>query len=259
MMMNPYYLTKNSFLPLFTSLSLLSLAMMTLAMLWKIEMNTFLIPLILIIPFIYWFLELERETNYLGLMLNKENNFILFAFMLFILSEIMFFMSFFWSYFHFSFSPDIELGNSWPPMGIEPIPFFETPLLNTVVLLSSGVSITWAHHMFYYKKTKLNMIILVLMTIILGVYFSILQLEEYQSSSFSINDSCFGSNFFIATGFHGIHIIVGSMLLFSVFIKFLVGMNPTMYQTHFETAAWYWHFVDVVWLFLYLCIYWWGH
>nr|YP_011018276.1 cytochrome c oxidase subunit III [Parachordodes pustulosus]WQH58893.1 cytochrome c oxidase subunit III [Parachordodes pustulosus] len=261
MMNNPYYLIKNSFAPIFSAFSLLSIMCLTTSFMWKTTHAglslTFCI-LTLNFIFLYWFIETYRESLLLNTMTFFEDKSLLFSFLLFIVSEIMFFFSFFWSYLHYSFSPDFELGNAWPPMGLTPIPFFETPLLNTIVLLSSGVSITWAHHMFYNYNSKFSISLLVMLTILLGVYFSFLQWEEYSTALFSINDSVYGSGFFTATGFHGVHIIVGSLLLFSVLVKLLMGVNPMDFQAHFETAAWYWHFVDVVWLFLFLCMYWWG-
>jgi cytochrome c oxidase subunit 3 len=142
-------------------------------------------------------------------------------------------------------------------MGLTPFNPFQIPLLNTLILLTSGVSVTWRHYRLMennYTKAKISLII----TIILGIYFSILQLYEYIEASFSIADSVYGSSFFIATGFHGIHVLIGTTFLFICLLRHLNFHFSNIHHFGFEAASWYWHFVDVVWLFLYVSIYWWG-
>ena len=149
------------------------------------------------------------------------------------------------------------MGGIWPPVGIQTFNPFQVPLLNTIILLSSGVRVTWAHHALIegnFTQTKDGLLI----TIGLGIYFTILQGLEYYEARFTFADGVYGSTFFIATGFHGLHVIVGTLFLIVTMIRLL---NCELRITHhfgFEAAAWYWHFVDVVWLFLYLIIYWWG-
>nr|QDH52425.1 cytochrome c oxidase subunit 3 [Gordionus wolterstorffii] len=261
MMNNPYYTVKNSWAPLFSALSIFFTMGLLSATMWKSGEGGFFVVALIMFSFMFmiWFKEIYREADSVSTMADKEIPLLEFSFLLFIVSEILFFTSFFWAYFHFSFSPDGEMGNIWPPFSLAPIPFFETPLLNTVVLLASGISITWAHHLFFSKSNWNNGMYLILVTMLLGAYFTFLQAQEYFESPFSINDSSYGSVFFTATGFHGLHIIVGTFLLLSVLVKFVKGVVPSLFQTHFELAAWYWHFVDVVWLFLYICIYWWGY
>jgi len=164
---------------------------------------------------------------------------------LFIISEVLFFVSFFWSFFHFSLAPNIEVGNSWPPIRVIPFNFYEIPLLNTLILLVSGGTVTWSHMSFGVNKHSINISSL-LMTIILGGIFTLLQYYEYQESSYSITDASFGSSFFLTTGFHGIHVIVGRIFLGFTWYRLLVGCFSKYHYFGFEAASWYWHFVDVV-------------
>lgn len=135
---------------------------------------------------------------------------------------------------------------------------FIIPLLNTIILLTSGISITWAHHRLINNNYK-QLFYGLLITIILGIYFSILQLFEYIEASFNISDSSYGSTFFLATGFHGLHVLIGTTFLIICFIRNLIIHFSSNHHFGFEAAAWYWHFVDIVWLFLYISIYWWGN
>lgn len=205
-----------------------------------------------------WWRDVIRESTfqgshtylvYLGLRL---------GIILFIISEIFFFISFFWAYFHSSLAPSIDIGQLWPPLGIKPFNPFDIPLLNTIILISSGITVTWTHHSILNKNFS-ERIKRLIITIILGLYFSLLQLIEYKESPFTISDSIYGSTFFIATGFHGIHVIIGTtFLLVSLFRLFSLHYR-NKHHFGFESAAWYWHFVDVVWLFLYISIYWWRY
>ena len=144
-----------------------------------------------------------------------------------------------------------------PLWGINVFNPLQIPLLNTIILLSSGVSVTWAHHSLIEKNYSQSFQG-ILITVILGVYFTILQGFEYNEASFSISDSTYGATFFIATGFHGLHVIIGTSFLLICLLRHLANHFSPYHHFGFEAAAWYWHFVDVVWLFLYLSIYWWG-
>jgi len=176
---------------------------------------------------------------------------------LFIISEILFFTSFFWAFFHRRLAPNLELGSQWPPMGVLSINPFHVPLLNTAVLLARGVTVTWAHHaLIQIKNTTTTKAIQ--LTIFLGVYFTTLQGWEYWDASFGLADSTFGSVFFLATGFHGIHVIIGSLFLTISFLRHKLNIYSLNHHTGLERAIWYWHFVDVVWLFLFTFIYWWS-
>jgi cytochrome c oxidase subunit 3 len=184
-----------------------------------------------------------------------------FAVILFILSEVMFFFSFFWSFFHYSLSPSVFIYCVWPPIGISIISPWGIPFLNTIILLSSGVSLTVAHRAFLSNRF-ITASVYLFYTIVLGLLFTLCQLFEYMNCSFSINDSVYGSIFFLMTGFHGLHVIVGTVFLILTLFRlqcetFEVSFFST-YHIGFDLAAWYWHFVDVVWLFLFSAVYWWG-
>jgi len=225
--------------------------------------NTFDLSLItlggicLIIVSYQWWRDISRESTFQGLHTSKVLNGLKWGIILFITSEVLFFFSFFWAFFHRSLSPNFEIGLFWPPIGITPFNPFSIPLLNTLILLSSGVTVTWAHH----RVTEGNLTQFthrIILTIILGIYFTALQAYEYLEASFTIADSIYGSTFFVATGFHGIHVLIGTTFLTICLIR---GIKLHFSQYHhfgFEAAAWYWHFVDVVWLFLYINVYWWG-
>lgn len=204
-----------------------------------------------------WWRDVSREGRLQGLHTNVVLEGLKIGIILFIVSEIFFFLSFFWGFFHNSLSPSIEIGLNWPPVGVNPFNPFQIPLLNTIILLSSGVTITWSHHELIESKIHLRKISL-LLTFMLGAYFSFLQGVEYLEASFCISDSAFGSRFFLATGFHGIHVLIGSSFIFVTFLRINKGLLSQTHHFGFEAAAWYWHFVDVVWLFLYLNLYWWG-
>jgi len=177
--------------------------------------------------------------------------------LLFILSEVFFFLSFFWAFYDRSLAPTLELGIIWPPKGIIPLSVYSVPLLNTLILLSRGITVTWAHHRLMINFFKKRVIRLGL-TVILGIYFIYIQWLEYNEAIFSIRDGVYGRTFFIATGFHGIHVIIGTSFLFYVLILLFQGKLLFNHHFSFEAAAWYWHFVDVVWLILFISIYWWG-
>nr|YP_010735812.1 cytochrome c oxidase subunit III [Erianthus versicolor]WEL32784.1 cytochrome c oxidase subunit III [Erianthus versicolor] len=204
-----------------------------------------------------WWRDVTRESTFQGLHTNNVVKGMKMGMILFITSEVLFFMSFFWAYFNSSLAPNVEIGMMWPPEGIKSFNPMNIPLLNTVVLLTSGISVTWAHHSMMesnYSQGNMSLI----MTIMLGIYFTILQAYEYWESQFTLADSIYGSTFFMATGFHGIHVIIGTSFLLICMIRHLINHFSSKHHMGFEAAAWYWHFVDVVWLFLYISIYWWG-
>nr|ALO76425.1 cytochrome c oxidase subunit 3 [Laccoptera ruginosa] len=204
-----------------------------------------------------WWRDIVRESTFQGHHTMKVVIGLRWGMILFIASEVFFFLSFFWSFFHNSLSPSIELGMNWPPKMINTFNPLEIPLLNTLILLTSGITITWAHHAI--MENNLNSSIKGLsMTVMLGICFSMLQYYEYLEAPFSISDSIYGSSFFMATGFHGLHVLIGSSFLLVCLNRLMMMHFSKIHHFGFEAAAWYWHFVDVVWLFLYLSIYWWG-
>nr|YP_009002559.1 cytochrome c oxidase subunit III [Cherax cairnsensis]CDL72649.1 cytochrome c oxidase subunit 3 [Cherax cairnsensis] len=213
------------------------------------------IPIIL--TMIQWWRDITREGTYQGLHTKIVTKGLRWGMILFIVSEILFFFSFFWAFFHSSLAPSIEIGMFWPPEGIQPFNPFQVPLLNTTILLSSGATVTWAHHAIMNSNHS-EAIQSLSITIILGIYFTSLQAYEYMEASFSIADSIYGTTFFVATGFHGLHVIIGTSFLSVCFYRLYKCHFSNNHHFGFEAAAWYWHFVDVVWLFLYVFIYWWG-
>nr|UYG49239.1 cytochrome c oxidase subunit 3 [Abscondita chinensis] len=222
------------------------------------ESNLMFIGMMCTILVMYqWWRDTTREGTFQGLHTLKVVKGLRWGMILFITSEVLFFMSFFWSFFHSSLSPAIEIGMMWPPKSIIPFNPIQIPLLNTTILISSGVTVTWAHHSLMENNYKQAIYSLIL-TIFLGFYFSILQAYEYMESSFTISDSVYGSSFFMATGFHGIHVIIGTTFLTVCLYRQMKNHFSMNHHFGFEAAAWYWHFVDVVWLFLYISIYWWG-
>ena len=176
---------------------------------------------------------------------------------LFIVSEVMFFFAFFWAFFHSSLVPSPSIGGVWPPTSILPIESVGIPLTNTCLLLSSGATVTWAHHAII-SRFKKQAVISLLLTIILAIVFTTLQVLEYCEAAFTISDSVFGSCFYMATGFHGFHVFIGTVCLLVSLIRLVLNHFTETHHFGFESAAWYWHFVDVVWLFLFIAIYWWG-
>lgn len=213
--------------------------------------------LITILTIYQWWRDISREGTFQGLHTIPVAIGLRWGIILFIVSEVFFFISFFWAFFHRSLSPAIEIGATWPPTGITPFNPFQVPLLNTAILLASGITVTWAHHSLIegnHSQTTQGLFF----TVLLGVYFTFIQGYEYIESPFTIADAVYGSTFFIATGFHGLHVLIGTTFLIVCLTRHI---NYHFSKTHhfgFEAAAWYWHFVDVVWLFLYVSIYWWG-
>nr|YP_010470981.1 cytochrome c oxidase subunit III [Allogalathea elegans]UVF62810.1 cytochrome c oxidase subunit III [Allogalathea elegans] len=210
-----------------------------------------------ILTMIQWWRDITREGTYQGLHTEIVMTGLRWGMILFIVSEILFFFSFFWAFFHSSLSPAIEIGAAWPPKSILPFNPFQIPLLNTIILLSSGATVTWAHHAIM-ESNQTQALQSLTITVILGIYFTTLQAYEYLEAPFSIADSVFGSTFFVATGFHGLHVIIGTTFLFICLYRLFLCHFSAKHHFGFEAAAWYWHFVDVVWLFLYIFIYWWG-
>lgn len=212
---------------------------------------------ILILSAFQWWRDITREATFQGIHSNKVVRGLQWGIILFIVSEVFFFISFFWAFLHRRLSPNIEIGIIWPPKRIQPFNPIQIPLLNTTILLASGISITWAHHGLLhnnYTQTKIALTI----TLLLGVYFTILQAWEYIEAPFTISDSIYGTTFFVSTGFHGLHVIIGSTLLLVSLIRHTNLHFSKNHHFGFEASAWYWHFVDVVWLLLYSIIYWWG-
>nr|YP_009440566.1 cytochrome c oxidase subunit III [Erpobdella japonica]ATG87477.1 cytochrome c oxidase subunit III [Erpobdella japonica] len=255
----PFHLVEPSPWPLTASAGALALTMGITS--WFHNMGTecrmFVGVFMIIISMFLWWRDVIRESTYAGHHTSYVVKGLRIGMILFITSEICFFFGFFWAFFHSSLSPTVEVGCTWPPIGIKPLNPFSVPLLNTIVLLSSGVTVTWAHHAL--KAANRNEVIYALMmTVMLGLYFTFLQANEYFWAPFTLADGIYGSTFFVSTGFHGAHVIIGSLFLMVCLYRVYKWHFSSDHHFGFEAAAWYWHFVDVVWICLYLCIYWWG-
>ena len=207
---------------------------------------------------VQWWRDVIREGTFQGHHTLKVRKGLRWGMVLFIISEVCFFFAFFWAYFHSRLAPSVDIGCCWPPAGIVPLNPFEVPLLNTGVLLTSGLTVTWAHHSLIEGDRRGSLQGLCL-TVLLGAYFTFLQAGEYYETSFTIADGVYGSTFFVATGFHGLHVLIGRVFLRVCLVRCYIHHFSTGHHFGFEAAAWYWHFVDVVWLFLYMSIYWWGY
>lgn len=212
--------------------------------------------LVLFMMYVWW-RDVIREATYEGQHTVLVQKGLRMGMILFIVSEVMFFFAFFWGFFHSSFNPNLAIGGVWPPIFLTILNPWSIPLLNTIILLTSGATITICHHAIVegYKELALESLIA---TIFLAIIFTLLQAYEYVTSPFTISDSVYGSVFFMATGFHGFHVLIGSTFLIVCLVRLYLNHFTTEHHFGFEAAAWYWHFVDVVWLFLFVTIYWWG-
>jgi len=240
----------NSLWPLLIRIIIFNLIIRFIFYLRFLNIYYFLIRIIILIIIIFiWFKDLRRESKYLG-----SGNFFIqicikFGILIFIFSEIIFFLSFFWSYLHFITIIVGETGFIWPPINIVKIDFKTLSFINTIILLRRGFSLTRAHLFLIQKNDKFKLIIII--TCILGIIFLYFQYIEYLILEFLWSDSIFGSIFYLTTGFHGFHVFVGLIFLLTILIK-----NSLKILTIFDIAAWYWHFVDVVWLLLFILYYW---
>nr|YP_009537771.1 cytochrome c oxidase subunit III [Ornithodoros coriaceus]AYN59503.1 cytochrome c oxidase subunit 3 [Ornithodoros coriaceus] len=259
MSIQPFHIVDKSPWPLTGSIAALSfMTGMLNLMHFKNTSILYLATFMTIMTMIQWWRDICREASFQGnhtkiVLLNMK-----WGMMMFIISEVFFFVSFFWAFFHSSLSPNVEIGSQWPPMGIIPFNPFSIPLLNTTILLSSGISVTWTHHSILCKNYNESINSLII-TITLGCLFTTLQAWEYIQAPFSISDSIYGSTFFMATGFHGLHVMIGTTFLTIMLIRIHLSQMSQSHHFGFEAAAWYWHFVDVVWLFLYTFVYWWTY
>nr|YP_003204893.1 cytochrome c oxidase subunit III [Mordella atrata]ACO92582.1 cytochrome c oxidase subunit III [Mordella atrata] len=255
---HPYHLVDVSPWPILGALSALTLMTGMIKWFHLFNNNLLLISMVTMMLIMFqWWRDIVREGTFQGHHTFTVTMGLRWGMILFITSEVFFFISFFWGFFHSSLSPTIEIGMLWPPKGIVPFNPTQIPLLNTLILLTSGLTVTWAHHGLMENNYKQALEALIL-TVLLGVYFTMLQAYEYIESPFTIADAVYGSAFFMATGFHGIHVIIGTTFLFVCLLRHIKNHFSPIHHFGFEAAAWYWHFVDVVWLFLYISIYWWG-
>ena len=295
---HPFHILHPSTLPLLTGLFLLLLLVPLVFYMHGLPLPVFnfcrsdiihLSFLGLYLTVMKWFLAVLKESSQ-GFHTRKVQKGLRLGMLLFIASEVMFFFAFFWAFFHFSLVPSTAIGNVWPPYGAQELDVWRLPLVNTLLLLTSGVTITIAHA-YIIKNNSDGFFWYLFLTIILGVTFLFCQGYEYKYGvKFSWRDNIYGSIFFITTGFHGMHVTLGTMLLSFCWMRHLLasaipadlkagksamlanflrafGYQPEkgfrwaftpQHHFGFEAAAWYWHFVDVVWLFLFITVYWWG-
>nr|YP_010478379.1 cytochrome c oxidase subunit III [Nesophrosyne sp. 15 GMB-2012]UVI59823.1 cytochrome c oxidase subunit III [Nesophrosyne sp. 15 GMB-2012] len=255
---HPFHLVENSPWPLTASMGIMTTASGTITWLHNNQMLLMnLGATVIVLTMIQWWRDVIRESTFQGLHTKKVIKSMKWGMMLFIMSEVLFFSSFFWAFFHSSLSPAVEVGMQWPPLGIKSFNPISIPLLNTLILLASGISITWAHNAIInnnFSQAKQSLLI----TILMGIYFTMLQTIEYLEAPFSMADSIYGSTFFMSTGFHGIHVMIGTIFIVISTVRTIKLHLSMKHHVGFEASAWYWHFVDVVWLFLYTSVYWWG-
>jgi len=205
-----------------------------------------------------WWRDVIDEATFQGCHTKKVQRGLRIGMILFIVSEAMFFFSLFWAFFHSSLAPVVEIACAWPPYGIRPLHTWGLPLTNTFTLLASAASITLSHRalmLHKYKQAKHSLVV----TIELAICFTIFQYTEYIESEFCINDAVYGSVFFLLTGFHGLHVIIGTIFLFICYLRHCECHFTARRHLGFEMAIWYWHFVDVVWIFVFVFVYWWGN
>ena len=219
----------------------------------------------LLFTFYVWWRDVIREATFEGHHSPVVQIGLRYGMTLFIASEVMFFAAFFWAFFDASLFPDEAIqearvaftGGVWPPKGTEVFAAFDLPFLNTMILLLSGCTVTWAHHCLIHGDRK-GLIQGLALTILLGIAFTAVQAYEYTHAAFAFTDGIYSSTFYMATGFHGAHVLIGTCFLIVCLFRAMKGHFKPDHHFGFEAAAWYWHFVDVVWLFLFVCVYWWG-
>jgi cytochrome c oxidase subunit 3 len=226
---------------------------------------------LVLLTMVFWWRDVVREATFQGHHTPVVQLHHRYGMALFIASEVMFFVAFFWAFFNASLFPTpateipgwtdetawAPIAGMWPPKGVETFEAFDVPFLNTLVLVSSGATVTWAHHALRQGDRR-GLLQGLGLTIILGVLFTSLQAYEYAHAAFGFTEGIYPSTFFMATGFHGFHVIIGTCFLIVCWFRAINNHFTPEHHFGFEAAAWYWHFVDVVWLFLFTSIYWWG-
>lgn len=250
-MRHPYHMVQPSPWPFLISINLLFFMIGFASLLAGLKLSniTYICCLSMVILILsLWLYDILTESLLLGEHSYVVSKGLISGFLLFILTEIMLFFSLFWAYFDSALNPTNCI---WPPVGINLINPWAIPLLNTMLLFYSGVAATWAHHSFIYNNRNETLYALFI-AIILGFIFMFLQALEYTTSSFDISDSVYGSSFFMLTGGHGLHVMVGIGFLIAIFTRLFYFHNP---NTLFDLGLLYYHFVDIVWIILFILIY----
>lgn len=254
---HPYHLVDPSPWPALGAISAFILALGGVFFMHEVVFGNILLIgglLMVLLTMALWWKDVVREAEHEGHHTPVVQISMRYGMVLFITSEVMFFVAFFWAFFDSSLFPD---GGVWPPAHIKTFDPLDLPLMNTLILLLSGCTVTWAHHALQHNDRKDFMLGLGI-TILLGISFTCLQAFEYSHAKFAFTDGIYPSVFYMATGFHGFHVIVGTIFLSVCFFRGWLGHFTAKQHFGFEAAAWYWHFVDVVWLFLFVVIYVWG-
>jgi len=257
---HPYHLVQPSPWPIFVSFTLLTMAIGAVMYMHGYPDGGHILHLGFLLTaggIALWLRDIITEGTYLGDHTIQVKTGIIIGFVLFIISEVFAFLSIFWAFFHSSLSPAIEIGGIWPPQGITALDPFAIPLLNTIILLSSGAFVTYAHHSLI-KGDREKVISGNVYTIVLALIFTGLQYYEYSESGFTISDSVYGSAFYASTGLHGLHVIVGTIFLLVGLFRIINYQLTNTHHQGYEAGILYWHFVDVVWLFLFISVYYWG-
>ena len=265
---HPYHLVSPSPWPVVGAISALTLAVGAIMYMHELDYGRAVLAIgALLVAFIMfvWWRDVVREAEHEGHHTPMVQLGLRYGMVLFIASEVMFFVAWFWAFFDASlFADDAQqvarvtfTGGTWPPTGVEIFDPFHLPLLNTIILLTSGATVTWAHHALREGKRS-GLIQGLVVTVALGIAFTAVQAYEYAHAPFAFQDGIYSSTFFMATGFHGAHVLIGSIFLIVCLARSVVGHFKPEQHFGFEAAAWYWHFVDVVWLFLFSAVYWWG-
>lgn len=263
---HPYHLVDPSPWPLVASMSLLALTLGGAGAMhgesWGIPAASAGLLGVLFVMYVWWrdVIREGQQAHHTGAVQHGLRA----GMGLFITSEVMFFVAFFWAYFNAGLFPKLPLEDIWaikdgiwPPADITTMDAWHLPFLNTLILLLSGTTVTWAHHALLHGDNK-GVVQGLAYTVALGVIFTALQVAEYSHAAFGLTDGVFASTFYMATGFHGLHVLIGTIFLAVNLVRAMRGSLTEKHHLGFEFAAWYWHFVDVVWLFLFIFVYWWG-
>jgi cytochrome c oxidase subunit III len=253
---HPYHLVDPSPWPFVGSLSALVMMFGGVLYMQDIASWVFILGVVgVLFTMAGWFWEVIKEAEYRGFHNPVVQVSMRYGMVLFIASEVMFFVAWFWAYFNAALFPTVQIEGQWPPPGVQTFDTWDLPFLNTLILLTSGITVTWAHHALREGNRK-HFLQGLLLTIFLGICFTAVQAIEYSHAAFGFTDGIYSSTFYMATGFHGF--LVGTIFLIVCYLRGRAGHFKPEHHFGFEAAAWYWHFVDVVWLFLFVSIYWWG-
>lgn len=257
---HPFHLVSPSPWPILACVSLLGVTtsgVLTMHGFSSAQDIFFMALLLIVFSASFWFRDVISEATYLGNHTLAVQRGLNMGVALFIVSEALFFLAIFWTFFHSALSPAAEMGSQWPPKGIDSVNPFELPLLNTILLLASGFTVTYAHHSVI-QGNRSGALYGIVLTVVLALAFTILQGVEYTVSSFTLSDSTFGSCFYFGTGFHGLHVMIGTAFIAVGLWRVLAYHFTENHHLGLESSILYWHFVDVVWLFLFISVYYWG-